>query len=163
MNKNYKLLIGIGALAALYFVFKKKGTTAKSTSADKSPEAQKIMNPFASFEGISDDDFYKMDEKRKELGALYGRSSENFKRLEDFANANNIDISKYITAVKKVSNKGQSRIKPTSVSGISMVQRPRNYGTAQRPTRALTPISITPSFAGFMDFDGNDGVMADML
>ena len=36
MNKNNKLLLGIGALAILYFVFRKKGTTTKSTSTNSS-------------------------------------------------------------------------------------------------------------------------------
>jgi hypothetical protein len=83
-------------------------------------------------------------------------------------------------------------IKPTSVSGLA-VSKPRNIGTAQRPTKPLTsskPVSmgkppvpaqirvnpkltgklaaprataVAARFAGFMDFDGNDDVQGSMM
>jgi hypothetical protein len=54
-----------------------------------------------------------------------------------------------------------SRIKPTSVSGLVVAKRPRNYGTAQRPTRKLTPISVRTGDG--MDFDGNEDALGNVM
>jgi hypothetical protein len=54
-----------------------------------------------------------------------------------------------------------SRIKPTSVSGLAIAKRPRNYGTAQRPTRKLTPISVR--IGDSMDFDGNEDALGNVM
>ena len=290
MNKNYKLLIGIGALAALYFVFKKKGTTAKSTSADKSgdstiksakveggtmsidekelldnvkrkseikagdspkviaikkfavdvfsnqpkspeeflaraskaglsqadlqsPEAQKIMNPFASFEdgvssraelrkeyglSVADDKklFLEMKKAKKsfEKDGISGKEllTRLFKHLKKFAKNNELNFDafrkvqaevtrqKMSTRVRKKkryqnyageleSRIGDSRIKPTSVSGLSVAKRASNYGTAQRPTRPLMgkkrgqPIETSEKMSNSLDFDGNDDVQSSIM
>jgi hypothetical protein len=59
-------------------------------------------------------------------------------------------------------------MKPSSVqSGITAVKKPRNFGTAQRPSTPLKPIASRPTiapapnqrvakFAGFLDLDGQD-------
>jgi len=95
-------------------------------------------------------------------------------------------VEKSITITKTAS------IKPTSVSGLA-VSKPRNIGTAQRPTKPLTsskpvsmgkppvpaqirvnpklsgrlaaprPVAATARFADFMDFDGNDDVLGDIM
>jgi hypothetical protein len=54
-----------------------------------------------------------------------------------------------------------SRIKPTATSGLSRAKRPRNYGTAQRPTRKLTPISAR--IGEGMDFDGNEDALGNVM
>lgn len=69
---------------------------------------------------------------------------------------------------KKVTTKELGNIKPSSVmSGITAVKKPRNFGTAQRPTTPLKPIASRPriapapnqrvaKFAGFLDLDNQD-------
>jgi hypothetical protein len=79
------------------------------------------------------------------------------------------------TSMKKtMATKELGNIKPSSVmSGITAVKKPRNFGTAQRPSKPLTPIAnpqkpiarpkIRPAsnqrvakFAGFLDLDSQD-------
>ena len=57
-----------------------------------------------------------------------------------------------------------SRIKPTSVSGLVVAKRPRNYGTAQRPTRTLMGRKVNPmATTQTMDFDANDDVLGNIM
>ena len=291
MNKNYKLLIGIGALAALYFVFKKKGTTAKSTKTDESAsktdlgqpssngvgkelsrfqidqlkkvavkegdspkviaiktfQADLFINPpkseaeakartakygitvadvdeylgnpkseFANFEdgvssreelrkkyglSIKDDKmFYRQKRKLTKIAKKEGLSGRELnlrvgRGLREFANESGLghaalktfnevelairkqkmrssaefsDFDSLLTEERQSSG-GNSRIKPTSVSGLSVAKRARNYGTAQRPTRPLMgkkrgrPIETSEKMSNSLDFDGNDDVQSSIM
>jgi hypothetical protein len=294
MNKNYKLLIGIGALAALYFVFKKKGTTAKSTKTDESASKTDLGQPSSNGVGkelsrfqidqlkkvavkegdspkviaiktfqadlfinppkseaeakartakygitVADVDEYLGNPKsefanfedgvssRAELRKQFGLSAEDDKKfalekrrikksLEDkgmtkrelsirlrkhlrsFAKKEGLNFEAFqeveaawkrerrerqenssVRGGKKKayqnyageleSRIGDSRIKPTSVSGLSVAKRARNYGTAQRPTRPLMgkkraqPIETSEKMSNSLDFDGNDDVQGSIM
>jgi hypothetical protein len=289
MNKKdlMKVGVGVGVLALLYFAFKKKGTTTKTTSANKSddstikttkveggsisidekefldnvkrktqvkagdspktiaikkfseevftnppkseqdflaraskaglskadlqsPEAQKMLNPFSNFvgndgskrreslrrqfglsldddkkltrvikitsgilnrDGITDpqereaiiDDRLKINAKNQNLNlrafysveaGMQAASSQLIQRKRSFSNFDSV-LSEERTSGSN------SRIKPTSVSGLVVAKRPRNYGTAQRPTRKLTPISVR--IAEGMDFDGNEDALGNVM
>ena len=183
MNKNYKLLIGIGALAALYFVFKKKGTTAKSTSTDKA-ESSTIKSAKVEGGTMSIDEKELLDNVKRKSEIKAGDSpkviaikkfavdvfSNQPKSPEEFlARASKAGLSQadlQSPEAQKIMNPfasfedGKTRIKPSSVSGLSVSKRPRNYGTAQRPTRALMGKKRT---SDGMDFDGNDDVQSSIM
>jgi hypothetical protein len=192
MNKKdlMKVGVGIGVLALLYFAFKKKGTTAKSTSAAKSDDST-IKTTKVEGGSISIDEKEFLDNvKRKteiqagdspKMIAIKKFSAEVFtnppKSEQEFlARASKAGLSKadlQSPEAQKMLNPfsnfedgmssrakstiGGSRIKPTSVSGLARAKRPRNYGTAQRPTRKLMPTSPA------MDFDGNDDVQGSIM
>jgi hypothetical protein len=266
-NKNLmKVGVGIGVLALLYFAFKKKGTTAKSTPATKSddstikttkveggsisvdekefldnvkrkteikagdspkmiaikkfsaevftnppkseqdflaraskaglskadlqsPEAQKMLNPFSNFDGdfnskkrqklrmkfgLSLEDDQKLTSRNEELMAV--NPSESFDNDEErrqrflrgalgrFAKKNKLNYE----AFKNVEAGMKSRVKPTSVSGLAIAKRPRNYGTAQRPTRPLmgkkvSSMATSNRITETMDFDGGNDTLAAIM
>ena len=61
-----------------------------------------------------------------------------------------------------------SRIKPTATSGLSRAKRPRNYGTAQRPTRPLmskkvNSMATSERMSDAMDFDGGNDTLAAIM
>ncbi len=170
MNKKnlIKVGLGVGVLALLYFMFKKKGTTAKSsTTANSSISTQTDMSKTG-------------DEKIKalvnDLETNEPKSAEEAKaRMKKFG-VSQLELDSFLAKsfsmpTKKMgfdtegdgmssrpkSTIGGSRIKPTSVSGLARAKRPRNYGTAQRPTRKLMPTSPA------MDFDGNDDVQGSIM
>jgi hypothetical protein len=191
MNKKdlMKVGVGVGVLALLYFAFKKKGTTTKTTSANKSDDST-IKTTKVEGGSISIDEKEFLDNVKRKTQVKAGDSPKTIaikkfseevftnppKSEQDFlARASKAGLSKAdlqspeaqkmlnpfsnfdsILSEERTSG-SNSRIKPTATSGLSRAKRPRNYGTAQRPTRKLTPISTE------MDFDGNDDVLGDIM
>lgn len=173
MNKNYKLLIGIGALAVLYFVFKKKGTTAKSTKTNESASSNEIGKELSKFQidqlkkvAVKEGDSPKVIAIKTFQADLFinpPKSEAEAKARTAKYGITVADVDEYLGNPKSEFasfEDGKTRIKPSSVSGLSVSKRPRNYGTAQRPTRALMGKKRT---SDGMDFDGNDDVQGSMM
>ena len=165
MNKKV-IYIGLGAVVA-YLLYQKFMTKseAKSTEGEAVEEAAAEEAPSGG-------------------GGGGGASAPAESASSPLATA---PVEKSMTSTKSAS------IKPTSVSGLTAVAKPKNYGTAQRPTKPLTsskPVSMgkppvpaqirvnpklsgklaapravapTARFAGFMDFDANNDVLGDIM
>jgi hypothetical protein len=110
MNKQV-VYIGLGAVVA-YLLYNKFVTKSET----KSTEAEAIE------EGAS-------EEAPSGGGGGGGAAAPTESVASPSATA---PVEKSMTSTKAAS------IKPTSVSGLSAVAKPRNYGTAQRPTTTLT-------------------------
>ena len=150
MNKKV-IYIGVGAVVA-YLLYKKfVASNTKTTEAEATEEEAAEEAPMGGGGGGG--------------GASTGAE----------ANAGEGAAVGAASSVKKtMATKELGNIKPSSVmSGITAVKKPRNFGTAQRPSKPLTPIAnpqkpiarpkIRPAsnqriakFAGFMDFDSQD-------
>jgi hypothetical protein len=188
-NKNLmKVGVGIGVLALLYFAFKKKGTSAKSS---KVTEANPLASSVGKIESaitadINDKMTIKAGDSPKDvkIKKLFADMMANPPKNEQEAMARatkfgltKADIDAYnsrnnpttltgfdsILSEERTSG-SNSRIKPTSVSGLVVAKRPRNYGTAQRPTRTLIGRKVNPmATTQTMDFDGNDDVLGSIM
>jgi hypothetical protein len=171
MNKKYNLLIGIGALAVLYFAFKKKGTTTKSsTTANSSISTQTNMSKTGDekIKALINDLETNEPKNTEEAKARMKKFGVSQVELDVFlAKAFSMPPKKMgfdsILSEERTSG-SNSRIKPTSVSGLVVAKRPRNYGTAQRPTRTLMGRKVNPmATTQTMDFDGNDDVLGSIM
>jgi hypothetical protein len=162
MNKK-TIYIGLGAVVA-YLLYKK--FVAKSET--KTTEAEAVEESTA-------------EEAPTGGGGGGGGTSAGAEAAAQVA-APPAPVNKSMTSTKL------GNIKPSSVmSGITAVKKPRNFGTAQRPTTPLKPIASRPriapvpnqtiarpriapapnqriaKFAGFMDFDANKDVLGGMM
>lgn len=144
MNKK-TIIVGIGVILA-YLVYKKFKTTSetKSTEADEQAASEEESAGGGGGGG----------------GAAAGAAAG--------ASAGAASVNNTIKSTKEL-----GKIKPSSVmAGITAVKKPRNFGTAQSPTRPLTPIArpqLTPApkiaiapqvqtarFVGFLDIENRD-------
>ena len=152
MNKK-TIIIGIGVVLA-FLVYKKfkTPTETKSTEADEQPAAEEESAGGGGGGGGAAAGAAAGASANKGIGGAIGAAS----------------------SVKKgMATKELGKIKPSSVmAGITAVQKPRNFGTAQSPTRPLTPIArpqLTPApkiaiapqvktarFVGFLDIENRD-------
>jgi len=148
MNKKV-IYIGLGAVVA-YLLYKKYvASNTKTTEA----------------EGVE-------EEAAEEAPAGGGGGGGGTSAGAEAAPSANTGIGGAVgaaTSVKKtMATKELGNIKPSSVmSGITAVKKPRNFGTAQRPSTPLKPIASRPriapapnqrvaKFAGFLDLDSQD-------
>jgi len=148
MNKKV-IYIGLGAVVA-YLLYKKfVASNTKTTEA----------------EGVE-------EEAAEEAPAGGGGGGGGTSAGAEAAPSANTGIGGAVgaaTSMKKtMATKELGNIKPSSVmSGITAVKKPRNFGTAQRPSTPLKPIASRPriapapnqrvaKFAGFLDLDAQD-------
>ena len=148
MNKKV-IYIGVGAVVA-YLLYKKfVASNTKTTEAEATEEeaAEEAPSGGGGGGGGSAAGAEATTAANTGVGAAAGAAS---------------------SVKKKVTTKELGNIKPSSVmSGITAVKKPRNFGTAQRPTTPLKPIASRPriapapiqrtaKFAGFLDLDNQD-------